>query len=395
MLVVIRDGKELSPKASFVAQLFELSSNTRFLYVFRREEEKFREKWHYDKIQLATSPSGTLMHFILLALKPKDLHDEIIRRLFRRDLSSTVKRNFLYVLSHALGHYFVRSTRTARIIRILRKLNSPRIFLIDEYFSLRLVDLKRLKKLGTIIYVSSDLAYDFFGDNYVASRLMYKLERDAIPLIDMVIACSERDKLKYVEMGARKVIFYPNIYPVEEFELCNKDQMPSMSIVLRDYWDFRALRSLQEAFKALSRINRKIRLYMIGIRPQGVPKNIELQYYDYLPSKLDFLKTLSKSWIGINLGIHMGGTNQRKYDYAMAELVVFSDNLGARGDLLPYEYTYVDNHDLAAKLKQLLKLGKEKIVKMGVENRKQAISLAEKQREELLRMVKSMALYNR
>ena len=53
------------------------------------------------------------------------------------------------------------------------------------------------------------------------------------------------------------------------------------------------------------------------------------------------------------MGIHLGGTNERKYDYAMAGLVVFSDNLGVRGDLLPHEYTYVDSYDLAAKLEQL------------------------------------------
>jgi hypothetical protein len=129
---------------------------------------------------------------------------------------------------------------------------------------------------------------------------------------------------------------------------------------------------------------------MIGIKPQRVPRNICLQYHERITSELEYLRTLSKSWIGINIGIHMGGTNQKKYDYAMAGMVVFSDNLGARGDLLPYEYTYVDSHDLAAKLEQLLKSGKEKIVEMGMQNRKQAISLAEKQREKLLRTVNSI-----
>ena len=45
MLVVIRGGcEELSPKASFVAQLLRSNSNIRVLYVFRKEEEKFKEK---------------------------------------------------------------------------------------------------------------------------------------------------------------------------------------------------------------------------------------------------------------------------------------------------------------------------------------------------------------
>jgi len=279
----------------------------------------------------------------------------------------------------------------------LRKLNSPKIFLIDEFLSLKSVNLKMLKDLGPIIYVSQDLAYNClsFGDNFIAKKLMYKLERDAIALADVVVACSEKDRLKYVEMGARKVISYPNIYPTTEFEPCDKDQVPSISIVLPKHWGSRANRSLEEIFKALSYINRRIRVYMIGTEPQQVPGNIELKYYEHIPSELDYLRTLSKSWIGINIGIHMGGTNQRKYDYAMARIVVFSDNLGVRGDLLPYEYTYVDSYDLAAKLEQLLKFGKEKIVEMGIQNRKQAISLAEKQREKLLKTVNSMAFHNR
>jgi hypothetical protein len=294
---------------------------------------------------------------------------------------------FLSGLSQALGEYFDKPARTNVLINFLRKLNSPKIFLIDEYVSIRIVNLKILKLLGSIVYVSQDVAYDHFnfGNNIITKTLMYKLERDAVALSDLVVACSERDRLKYLEMGARKVLFYPNIYPIAEFEPGNKDQTPSISIVLRGHWGSRAERSLDKIFKALSRVDKEIRVYMIGIKPQQVPKNIELQHYARIPSKLDYLNTLSKSWIGINIGIHMGGANERKYDYAMAGLVVFSDTLGVRGDLLPHEYTYVDSYDLAAKLEQLLEFGKEMIVEMGKQNRKQALSLAEKQREKLLR----------
>lgn len=68
----------------------------------------------------------------------------------------------------------------------------------------------------------------------------------------------------------------------------------------------------------------------------------------------------------------------------MAGIVVLSDNLGARGDLLPNEYTYVDSYDLTAKLEQLIEMGKDRIVEMGKHNRTHALSLAEKQREKLL-----------
>jgi hypothetical protein len=293
-------------------------------------------------------------------------------------------------------YYFASSARTDGIIRFLRKSNSP-IFLIDEFSSLRLVNLKMLRRLGPIIYVSQDLAYNRygFGDNLITRKLMYKFERDAVPLATIVIACSERDRLKYLEMGAKKVISYPNIYPIAEFEPCAKDESPSISIVLQEHWGSRADRSLEEIFTALSCIDRKIIVYLIGMKPKKIPGNIGLQYHRRIREKSDYMRILDKSWIGINVGIHLGGANEKKYDYALAGLVVFSDNLGARGDLLPHEYTYVDNHDLAAKLEQLLESGKEKIIEMGIENRKRALSLAEKQREELLREVKSIVFHNR
>jgi len=398
MLVVIRDGEELSLKTSFVLQLLGLSSNTRILRVSRKETKKFSEKWECNKIDLATSTSGILAYFLLMMLKsPRDLRDGMLKRLFgRRRAHVLFNEGFLSILSQALYYYFATSARTDGIIRFLRKLESPKIFLIDEFWSINTVNLKKLKNLGSIIYVSQDVAYNRYGfrDNLITKELMYKLERGAIALADVVIACSERDRLKYIEMGANKAVFYPNIYPLKEFEPGVKDQSPSISIVSRGHWGSKADRSLEEIFKALSSSCRTIKVYIIGIEPKQVPKNIRLQHFGFMPSKLDYLNILSKSWIGINIGFHMAGSNERKYDYAMAGLVVFSDNLGARGDLLPHEYTYVDSHDLAAKLEQLLQFGKEKIVEMGVQNRKQALSLAEKQREKVLTTVNSMVFPN-
>ena len=397
MLVVIRDGEELSLKTSFVLQLLGLSSNTRILRVSRKEAKKFSEKWECNKIDLATSTSGILAYFLLMMLKsPRDLRDGMLKRLFgRRRAHVLFNEGFLSILSQALYYYFATSARTDGIIRFLRKLESPKIFLIDEFWSINTVNLKKLKHLGSIIYVSQDVAYNRYGfrDNLITKELMYKLEREAIALADVVIASSERDRLKYIEMGARKAVFYPNIYPLKEFEPCIKDQSPSISIVSRGHWGSKADRSLEEIFKALSSVGRTIKVYVIGIEPKQVPKNIRLQHYEFMPSKLDYLNILSKSWIGINIGFHMAGSNERKYDYAMAGTVVFSDTMGARGDLLPHEYTYVDSQDLAAKLEQLLQFGKEKIVQMGDQNRQQALSLAEKQREILLRTVYDIVLH--
>ena len=392
MLIVIRDGEELSLKAGFVIQILRLNSTESVLYISRKNASKGAKKQaDKNKIELATSTSGILAYFLLMLLKsPKDLSDGVISRLFNRQRSpALIGEGFLSILSQVLHYYFATSARTDEILPFLKKLVSPKIFLVDEFLSINVVNLKTLKNLGSIIYVSQDVAFNRYGfrDNLITKALMYKLERDAIALADLVIACSERDRLKYVEMGAKKSVFYPNIYPLKKFEPLDKDQSPSISIVSRGHWGSKADRSLEEIFKGLSAVNRKIKVYFIGVKPKLVPKNIILQHYEFIPNKLDFLNILSKSWIGINIGFHMAGSNERKYDYAMAELVVFSDNLGSRGDLLPHEYTYVDGHDLAAKLEQLLQFGKAKIEEMGVQNRKQALSLAEKQREKLLTTV--------
>jgi hypothetical protein len=389
--IIVRDGKSLSLKASFVADVLKTSTNADFLYAFRKEEDQFTEKTVGHEICLATSITGIILYFALMYFlkSPKDMRDGIIRRLHgRKNLPMLIRYGgFTTVLSQAMYQYFARSARTDNLLRLLEKMNPPRVFLIDEFFSLNVIDLKNLKDLGSIVYVSSDVAHDFYKDNTAASKLMYKFEKEMINLPDLIIACSERDRLKYSQMGSNKVIYYPNIYPLEDFELRDKDPTPSMSIVLREHWGSRTQASLEEVFQALGFINRPIKVYMIGAKPAKIPKNVELHFHDYIPSKLDYMKTLSKAWFGINLGVHSGGANQRKYDYAMAGLVVLSDTFGARGDLLPHEYTYVDSHDLAAKFEQLLELGKNEISQMGEKNRKQAFSLARRRREDLQKAI--------
>lgn len=399
MLVVIRNGKEFSLKTSFVLKLFELSSFAQILYVSRKDSNKFSEKWSGDQIDLASSTLGIFIYSLLTILKsPRALHDGMLRRLFgRRSAHLLSDEGFLSVLSQVLYYYFATSARTNGIMCFMKSLDSPKVFLIDEFWSINTINLKKLKNLGRIIYVSQDVACNRYGfqDNLITKELMYKLEHDAIALADLVIACSERDRLKYIEMGAKDAVYYPNIYPLKDFVPLPKDKSPSICIVSRGHWGSKADRSLEEIFKALSSVHEVINVYVIGIKPKQVPKNIRLHHYEFMQSKLHYLNLLSKSWIGINIGFHMAGSNERKYDYAMAGLVVFSDTMGARGDLLPHEYAYVDGHDLAAKLEQLLQFGKNKIIEMGDQNRDQALSLAEKQREILLKTVNDMVLLER
>ena len=395
MLVVTRDGEKLSLKAKFVIKLIKSNYDVQFLKVFRRDGKKYVEEHKGNHIYLATSTFGIFMYFLLnfFLKNPKDLHDGMIRRLRRREkIPVAGGRGFVTIISQVLYQYFARSAKTLGLLRFLRKLNFSPTFLVDEFFSLNVVDLRLLKRLGHVIYISSDLAYDFYGDNLIASRLMYRFEQRSIVLADLVIACSQRDKLKYLEMGAKEVTYYPNIYPLNKLGEVAKDPNASVSIVLKEHWGIRGNSLLEDVLVALGKVNQKIRIYMIGTKPLSIPKNIDLRYYDYIPGRSDYLRTLSTSWIGINLGVHAGGSNQRKYDYAMAGLVVFSDKLGARGDLLPHEYTFTDIFDLTAKLQQLVNLGKEEVAAMGAENRRYALSLAKQKHDELSMKIKDMHL---
>lgn len=387
-LIIIRDGTKLSVKTDFVVKILKTDYDASFMYIFRKKSQ-FNEKWAGGEIELASSTFGIFMYYIFHFFKsPKDLHDGMIRRFTKRKLESRIRAGgFVTTLFNVIFQYFGRSSKSDRLTELLERLDQKKIFLIDEFFSLKTVNLQLLQKFGSVIYITSDVARDFYGCSLATSKIMAKFEQKIIFVPDLIIACSERDRLKYVEMGAKQVIYYPNIYPVSEISLSTKDMEPSITIVLREHWGSLAIEMLEEVLNALSCLGCKIRIYMIGMKPKKIPENIELLHFSHIKSRKDFLKTLSRSWFGINLGIHSGGSNQRKFDYALAELVVLSDKFGARGDFLPCEYTFIDYYDLAAKIMQLMALGREEIIKMGIQNNKLAQSLADKQHKELKKRI--------
>jgi hypothetical protein len=392
LLVVVRDDKDLSFKAKFFVSLVKSNLNVPTLYIFRKDKEKFKETWSINSIGLATSTSGVILYFLNYFLKsPRNIRDRVIRRLQKK----TDKPAFNYedaftAISQALYQYLGRSGRNEKLLQLLEKEEAKKVFLIDEFFSLNVINIKKLERLGSIVYLSSDVASDFYRYSAAASKLMQKFEQNKIARPNLVLACSERDSIKYLEMGARKVVYYPNIYPAPEFEMPEKDQTPSICIIMRGHWGNKTSRPLKETFRALSYISQRVRVYTFGVKPQNIPKNVDLHYYDYIPSRLDYLRTLGKSWIGINLGVHAGGSNQRKYDYALAGLVVFSDKYGVRGDLLPHEFSYIDSYDLTAKINQLLTFDKKRIFEMGIENQKYVLSFAKNKQSDLEEAVKNL-----
>ena len=380
MLVIIREGTEPSPKVEKLLQSLELSSD-RILFV-GKSGKKFLASQSGNSIILRASARSIFTYFLLMAIKsPNDIRDGIIRRLLRRNVDrALINSGFFSTISDVLYNFFGTSSVSTYLMSYLTKVKDPKLFVIDEFISLKTLNLKKLKKMGPIIYVSQDIAYTRYGfaDNIVSQKLMYTLESEIATLADLIICCSERDRLKYLEMGAERVVVFPNIYPIA-FDHTAKYEVPSITLVLKARWGPIAKKALDEVMAALSLVELKnIKLNIIGMKPEKLPKNVDIQYWSKIPSEEDFLKVLSKSWIGINVGIHKGGTNERKYQYALSGLIVFSDHFGLRGDVIPYEYSYLDKHDLAAKLKQILDLGQEKVVWMGNENHNHTLLLVEK-----------------
>lgn len=396
LLIVIRNEERISPKTQFLLNLLKKQNpEITIISVFRRESQKFIEKWSHEAIQLRSSNLSIILSYSLMLLKsPRDFRDGLMFRLFAKKRENMLTGHGLFsTISNILHLCFGSSAQNKNFMSYLsRQGHLAKIFLIDEFVSINCLNIMKLHRLGPIIYVSQDVAHNRFGfgNNSITKQLTFRLERDAVANFDLVVACSQMECLKYLDMGARKAAFYPNIYPTDNFKVTDKDQIPSISIVLRGHWGSVAERSLESVFNALGHINQIIKVYMIGTRPKKIPKNVLIEYHRFIPSKTDYLKLLSKSWIGINIGIHMAGTNERKYDYAEAGLVVFSDSFGSRGDLLPYEYAFVDNFDLAAKIGQLLEFRPQKIAEMGKENQKFALLFAEKGRANLLDHIRNM-----
>jgi hypothetical protein len=380
LLVIIRNDETPSLKTRFLLEkICEIRSPKAILACKRNIVS--RKSLFYTEVQLASSPSAFISYYLLSALKsPKNLRDGLMARLsIKKRKNVLYDEGFLSTLSRLIYLRFGTAFNYESFLTFLRKYTSPKVFIIDEFVSLHSINLKELKKMGPLIYISQDVAYNRFGfnDNLITRHMAFNLERDFIKLFDLVVACSQMEQLKYIEMGATNTAFYPNLYPIKDFEPSAKTEVPSVCIVLRNHWGPIAEKFLNDILYALSLIKTEFLVYVIGTKPELTPKNLRIIYTDYLPSKIEYLKLLSKSWVAINVGIHMAGTNERKYDYASAGLVVLSDQIGARGDLLPHEYTYTDIHDLAAKISQLLQIGKTRLSDMGAENRTFTLFMAD------------------
>ena len=174
MLVIIRNEETLSQKTKFVLHLLNQTQKTKFLYVFKKESNKFKEKWLKNEVQLPSTALSLLIYYSFMLLKsPKDARNGLMARLsLARRKHLLIGAGFLSTLSRTLYLRFGISARTNRLFRFLDQSSFQNFFLIDEFLSLKCIDLKKLKLLGPLIYVSQDTAYNRFGfgDHYITRK---------------------------------------------------------------------------------------------------------------------------------------------------------------------------------------------------------------------------------
>lgn len=240
--------------------------------------------------------------------------------------------------------------------------------------------LKFIKK-NRVIYLSHNFEPDFFGKK----NIIFKLEKHLTNISDIILTSSYRDFLsyiKYYKIDKEKLTILPNIFPTD-FKLAKKSE-PKIAVILGDHWGLHIINSLVDILTELN-----IGVISIGktLTEKLKNKKIDVEGYDYIPTRKEFLETLSKAQIGINYAIGKGGTNVRKYDYALSGLVVLSSPIGARGEPLPYEYVFIDTEDFKTKIKFLLE---NDLNTMGEINRQFVLSYFKICQQELSKCISSL-----
>ena|GEM_PF-1887331 len=247
-----------------------------------------------------------------------------------------------------------------------------------------------------ILYLSHDFYLD--GIPSILRSIAKTYEGNLIENADLVLVSGRRDKELYQEeygLKEEKLVTYANVFPpldppytlgrLRKTIIKNKYDQPTIVLNAGSKLSINNLKEyVYEVNKAVKEIE-GLRIVALGDRISKVAREVEwgsneLDILPHIPDRVSFLNYLSRGHIGINYAYKLMGTNVKRFDFALAGLVILSRIMGARGELLPYEYTYLDYADLNVKLSKLLEYDLEK---MGYENRVEALNIASKSYKEL------------
>jgi hypothetical protein len=228
------------------------------------------------------------------------------------------------------------------------------------------------------------LSHNFESDFYIGfKRWIEKNEREAIQTSDITIAASTRDAIKYkIYFNINNIVIFPNIFPTS-FILDRKNEYPTLAIIAGS----NPSPYLKIIKYILKYTDYKI-IYIGKFSNYNIIKkyNDKIEYYKFIKDRSNFLKVLSKAHAGLNYGVWLGGSNVKRYDYALAGLAIFSNAIGARGDVLPGEVVFADIFDLIGKLNSI---DINELTSMGKLNKDKVINIYKKSKNILINSIKN------
>lgn len=301
-----------------------------------------------------------------------------IGSLIGRGLVKTIK--FVSSSRSALRLFFLSGVKADLTKMVERTEKEDHIVVLDGlkgYLMARpiLDDLRKTSNF--IVYLSHNFEADYFaGMRWWIERV----EREAAETSDLILVASHRDASKYLidfDLDEEKILVVPNIYPVE-FKKRPKLSGKTVAIVAGSQYKW-----AQNTAKFILKHNLADHILYIG-RHHPKIRDPRLMRWEYIPSREEFLSVLSQAHLGINHGVWLGGSNVKRYDYALAGLTIFSGGTGFRGDILPGEIAYTDLYDLAAKLK-LITL--DEAIELGMQNMTTAMNIYKKMLDELKKKI--------
>ncbi|MCS7142380.1 MAG: hypothetical protein NZ920_01100 [Aigarchaeota archaeon] len=282
-----------------------------------------------------------------------------------------------------------------------------KIFLFDDVTSAFVFSIDYLKRLrrggGLLIYDSQ---------NYYSSapKRVVDNERRFMEMMDLVITSSYRDRYYYQKAFsdyASKFLVIPNCFPPISY-ISSPERTLSRDVAdskigiaitgpsgLGSKAAAEFVSTVGAAFKNLDRKDVVLYLYgkvydLISQRADAI-KGVEVVNMGLERDRAKYIHKLSSARIGINHTNKHSAANTKKFDYALAGLVILSNPLGAKGEPLPYEYTYIDEGDLRVKLEWLIE-NVERLMSWGEENYMQAIRYSITAFNELRRSLESTLL---
>jgi hypothetical protein len=236
------------------------------------------------------------------------------------------------------------------------------------------------------------ISHDFVGEFPYAHRLHLSLKKSSLKILSeldpLTIVVSYRDKILYEEAAKlSKVVVFPNIYPPvdEKFEprvpTKHTDERDILRVVAVKGADRHYSMKLAEFIRLAKKYYvRNMRLTVItshtptyehlGALADG---KVAVRVMENIPDRFEFLRVLSEHHIGLIelYGKRGGGTNVRKYDYALAGIVPASLWWNIPGEPIN-EIPFLDLPDLVAKLTYF---APEELDKRGLENQTRVLEI--------------------